>query len=71
MWLWKEGRTFDQRSGGVKTNGELLYAYGDARSAQAVSMRRISKSWKVRYWIVADYESGRPIYSIITHYNVL
>ena len=29
----------------------------------------ISRSWKIVYWNIMVYESGRPIYSVITCYN--
>ena len=29
----------------------------------------ISRSWKIIYWNIMVYESGRPRYSIITRYN--
>ena len=31
--------------------------------------RNISRSWKIMYWNIMVYESGRPRYSIITRYN--
>jgi hypothetical protein len=35
-----------------------------------IRLGNISKSWKILRWNILAYQSGRPIYSIITRYNL-